>query len=51
MRGIDSCSVFVLVFSEHANDSEHVRREVAKAFSLGLDVFPSALKRCRQVVA
>jgi TIR domain len=30
MRGIDSCRVFVLVFSEHANDSEHVRREVAR---------------------
>ena len=40
MRGIDSCRVFVLVFSEHANDSEHVRREVAKAFSLGLAVIP-----------
>jgi hypothetical protein len=40
MRGIDGCRVFVLVFSEHANDSEHVRREVAKAFSLGLAVIP-----------
>jgi hypothetical protein len=40
MRGIGSCRVFVLVFSEHANDSEHVRREVAKAFSLGLAVIP-----------
>jgi len=40
MRGIDSCRVFVLVFSENANDSEHVRREVAKAFSLGLAVIP-----------
>ena len=40
MRGIASCRVFVLVFSENANDSEHVRREVAKAFSLGLAVIP-----------
>jgi hypothetical protein len=40
MRAIDSCRVFVLVFSENANDSEHVRREVAKAFSLGLAVIP-----------
>ncbi len=40
LRGIDSCRVFVLVFSENANDSEHVRREVAKAFSLGLAVIP-----------
>src|SRR5580704_4547899 len=40
MKGIDSCRVFVLVFSEHANSSEHVRREVAKAFSLELAVIP-----------
>jgi hypothetical protein len=40
MRGIDACKVFVVVFSEHANDSEHVRREVAKAFSQGLAVIP-----------
>jgi len=40
IEGIDSCQVFVLVFSETANGSEHVRREVAKAFSLGLAVIP-----------
>jgi hypothetical protein len=40
MQGITSCRVFVLVFSEHANNSEHVRREVVKAFSLGLAVIP-----------
>jgi hypothetical protein len=40
MRGIDSCRVFVVIFSESANASEHVRREVAKAFSLGLAVIP-----------
>jgi TolB-like protein/cytochrome c-type biogenesis protein CcmH/NrfG len=40
MRGISSCRVFVLVFSENANGSGHVRREVAKAFSLGLHVIP-----------
>ena len=40
IEGIDSCQVFVLVFSEAANGSEHVRREVAKAFSLGLAVIP-----------
>jgi serine/threonine-protein kinase len=40
IRGIDSCRVFVLVFSESANASEHVRREVAKAVSLGLAVIP-----------
>jgi TIR domain len=40
MRGIAACRVFVLVFSENANGSGHVRREVAKAFSLGLQVIP-----------
>ncbi len=40
MRGITACRVFVLVFSENANVSGHVRREVAKAFSLGLHVIP-----------
>jgi hypothetical protein len=40
MRGITACRVFVLVFSENANVSGHVRREVAKAFSLGLQVIP-----------
>jgi protein-histidine pros-kinase len=32
--------MFVLVFSDAANTSDHVRREVAKAFSLGLAVIP-----------
>jgi TolB-like protein/Flp pilus assembly protein TadD len=40
IRGIDSCRVFVLVFSGNSNASEHVRREVAKAFTLGLAVIP-----------
>jgi TolB-like protein len=40
IQGIDDCRVLVLVFSEHANKSEHVRREVAKAFSSGLAVIP-----------
>jgi TolB-like protein/Tfp pilus assembly protein PilF len=40
IQGIDSCRVFVLVFSGDANASEHVRREVAKAFTLGLAVIP-----------
>ncbi|HYZ72936.1 MAG TPA: DUF3365 domain-containing protein, partial [Chthoniobacterales bacterium] len=39
-HGISSCKVFVLVFSDSANTSDHVRREVAKAFSLGLAVIP-----------
>ncbi len=40
MQGISACKVFVLVFSENANTSGHVRREVAKAFSTGLAVIP-----------
>src|SRR5262249_6980479 len=40
IHGIDSCRVFVLIFSGNANVSEHVRREVAKAFALGLAVIP-----------
>ncbi|MBV8277732.1 MAG: TIR domain-containing protein, partial [Verrucomicrobia bacterium] len=40
MRGIASSRAFVLVFSRHANDSEHVRREVGEAFSLHLPVIP-----------
>lgn len=40
MQGIAGCRVFVLLFSAHANDSDHVRREVAKAFALHLPVIP-----------
>jgi TolB-like protein/Flp pilus assembly protein TadD len=40
MQGIDACRVLILIFSEHANGSDHVFREVAKAFSSGLAVIP-----------
>jgi TolB-like protein/Flp pilus assembly protein TadD len=40
MRGIEGCQVFILVFSKQANDSDHVYREVAKAFSSRLIVVP-----------
>jgi TolB-like protein len=40
MRGITNSRIFVLVFSGHANDSDHVRREVGEAFSLHLPVIP-----------
>jgi TolB-like protein len=40
IQGIDECRVLVLVFSQHANDSDHVQREVAKAFSSKLAVIP-----------
>jgi TIR domain-containing protein len=44
MRGLETCRVLILVFSEHANDSDHVQREVAKAFSSGLAVIPFRIK-------
>src|SRR6516165_888091 len=44
MQGLEACRVFILVFSEHANDSDHVQREVAKAFSSGLAVIPFRIK-------
>jgi TolB-like protein/predicted Zn-dependent protease len=40
LRGIASSRIFVLVFSGHANNSEHVRREVGRAFALHLPVIP-----------
>ena len=40
LRGIASSRLFLLVFSGHANDSEHVSREVRRAFSLRLPVIP-----------
>jgi len=40
LRGIAGSRIFVLVFSGHANDSEHVGREVRKAFSSHLAVIP-----------
>jgi hypothetical protein len=40
MQGLETCRVFILVFSEEANDSDHVEREVAKAFPSGLAVIP-----------
>ncbi|HXM04102.1 MAG TPA: toll/interleukin-1 receptor domain-containing protein, partial [Chthoniobacterales bacterium] len=33
MEGIEACRTLILVFSEHANNSDHVYREVAKACS------------------
>ena len=40
MQGIEGSQVLILVFSKHANDSDHVYREVAKAFSARLAVVP-----------
>jgi TolB-like protein/Flp pilus assembly protein TadD len=40
LQGIASSRLFVLVFSRHANDSEHVQREVGRACSLQVPVLP-----------
>jgi hypothetical protein len=40
LEGIESCQILVQIFSKHANDSDHVYREVAKAFSSRLAVVP-----------
>jgi hypothetical protein len=45
MQGLDACRVLILVFSEHANNSDHVQREVAKAFSSGLAVIPFRIEQ------
>src|SRR3984893_1353731 len=44
IQGLDACRALILVFSEHANDSDHVQREVAKGFSYGLAVIPFRIK-------
>jgi len=37
---VKSCRVFLVVFSEHANSSPHVRREVERAVSLDRSIVP-----------
>ncbi len=39
-QGIDSSRTFVLVFTNHANESKHVLREVGRAFSKNSVVIP-----------
>jgi hypothetical protein len=40
ISGIDACRVMVLIFSEHANQSPQVRREVERAVSKGMVIMP-----------
>ncbi len=42
-NGIKASRVFVLVFSQHANESEHVPREVERAVHLGIPIVPVRL--------
>jgi hypothetical protein len=44
MRGIDASKVMVLVFSENANTSAHVRREVAHACDHEVTVIPMRIR-------
>lgn len=40
IKGVQECKVLVLVLSEHANDSNFVKREVERAVSAGKPVLP-----------
>ncbi|HEY1583684.1 MAG TPA: TIR domain-containing protein [Chthoniobacterales bacterium] len=40
LTAIENASCFVLVYSEHANVSPHVLREVERALSLGINIIP-----------
>jgi hypothetical protein len=40
LRGIESSSCFVLVFTQHSNLSPHVLREVERALTLGINIIP-----------
>jgi hypothetical protein len=44
LRGIEACRVLILVFSDHANESAHIRREVAHACSHELIVIPMRIR-------
>jgi hypothetical protein len=51
IEGIDSCRVFVLIFSGNANVSEHVRRESLKRSRSGWPLYHSASKMPNLAVA
>jgi adenylate cyclase len=40
VEAVKSCRVFIVVFSDHANASPHVRREVERAVSLDRSIIP-----------
>src|SRR3954453_2438612 len=51
IAGIDACRVMVLIFSENANQSPQVRREVERAVSKGLFIIPCRVEDARPVGA
>lgn len=44
IAGIDACRIMVLIFSENANSSPQVRREVERALSKGLLLLPCRIE-------
>src|ERR1700739_4607448 len=44
MRGIETCRIMVLVFSDHANESHHIRRDIAHACDHELSVIPMRIR-------
>jgi formylglycine-generating enzyme required for sulfatase activity len=51
IAGIDACRVMVLIFSDHANQSPQVRREVERAVSKGLTLLPCRVEDVQPVGA
>ena len=43
IRGIENSNVFVLVYSQHSNSSQHVLREVERAVSKKIPIITYAL--------
>lgn len=40
IKAIENCDVFLLVFSEHSNESSHVAREIERAANRGVPIIP-----------
>ncbi len=40
IKAINSCKVFVLIWSSHANTSEHILNEINQAFDRGITIIP-----------
>lgn len=45
ITAIEDCRIFVLIFSSHANESAHVRREVERSISKGKVIVPFRIDR------
>src|SRR5881275_1652447 len=44
IAGIEACRLMVLIFSDNANQSPQVRREVERAVSKGLTIIPCRIE-------